>query len=230
MNSGSFLRYRGVLAIIVGFALVLNPLVVGAYDIGDPDRYRYEPSEVEFYTNGTYHISTTTDIADSDVACFDGFLQSRSCVLERAIHANDGIAFDGPPTNFVSHDYAYVYIWESGFFKPTTTESENGTVRYELEPVPQEEALDYVATPFSRASPGVRTAISQGKYVTSDELSGAQELVSTDEGYFVVSAVSYSVHHQSERKETVVVLQWILGFVGAFLILRGQRQRVERGN
>ncbi|WP_059058791.1 hypothetical protein [Halobacterium hubeiense] len=97
----------------------------------------------------------------------------------------------------MSHDYAYVYIWESGFFQPTTTEGEDGTVRYGLEPVPQEEVVDYVAMPFSKASLGVRTAISQGKYVTSDELSGAQESVGTDEGYFVVSAV-FSVHHQPE--------------------------------
>lgn len=228
MDSGSVSRYRGELAIIVGFALVLNPLIVSAYDIGDPDRYQYEPSEIEFHTNGTYHTSATTDNLDSDVACF-GIPQSRSCVLERAIHANGGLAFDGPPKTFMSHDYAYVHIWESGFFRPATTESENGTMRYGLEPVPQAEALDYIATPFSRVSPGIRTAISQGEYVTSDELSGAQEIVSTDEGYFVVSAVS-SVQRTPERTVAVVALQWILGFFGAFFILRGQRQRVKRGN
>lgn len=228
MDSGSVFRYRGELAIIVGFALVLNPLVVSAYDIGDPDRYRYEPSEVEFHTNGTYHTSATTDNLDSDVACF-GVPQSRSCVLERAIHENGGIAFDGPPKMFMSHDYAYVHIWESGFFQPATTEGENGTVRYGLESVPQEAALDYIATPSSKVSPGVRTAITQGEYVTSDELSGAQELVSTDEDYFVVSAVS-SVDHTSERNVAVVALQWVLGFIGAFLTLRGQRQRVKQGD
>jgi hypothetical protein len=37
--------------IIVGFAFLLNPLVVGAYDIGDPDRYQYEASDVEFFDN-----------------------------------------------------------------------------------------------------------------------------------------------------------------------------------
>ncbi|WP_018257733.1 hypothetical protein [Halomicrobium katesii] len=229
MSSNSFVRYRGEVAIIVGFALLLNPLVVSAYDIGDPDSYRYESSEVEVYANGTYHTSATTNHIDSDVACF-GDMLSRSCVLERAIHENNGITYDGSPRSFMSHDYAYVHIFGSGFFQPATTGSQNGTVRYGLEPVPQDKALDRIATPLSETSPGVRTAISQGKYVTSDELSGAEELVSTDEGYFVVYAAASSVDHTAERTAAVVALQWILGFTGAFLILRGQRRRVERGD
>lgn len=149
-------------------------------------------------------------------------------MLERAIHAKGGITYDGPPRSVMNHNYAYVHIWESGFFQPTTTEGENGTVRYGLEPVPREEALDRIATPLSRVSPGVRTAISKGKYVTSDELSDAQELVSTEEGYFVVSVAAVSAEHTSERTGVVIALQWVLGFTGAFLILRGQRQRVKR--
>lgn len=229
MASDSIFRYRGELTIIVGFALLLNPFAVSAYDIGDPDRYRYEPVAVEFHDNGTY-TSDGSSIAhplDSDVACFD-VPQSRTCVLERAIHANGGITFDGPPRMFMSHDYAYIYIWESGFFQPVAMEGENGTMRYGLEPVPQEEALGYIATPLSRVSSGVRTAISQGEHVTSDELSGAHELVSTDEGYFVVSEAASSVDRTSERTTVVITLQWLLGLTGAFLILRGQRQRVER--
>lgn len=229
MDSDSVFRYQEELAIIIGFALVLNPLVVGAYDIGDPDQYRYEPVEVEFYANGTYAYDSSSIVhpLDSDVACFD-VPPSRSCVLERAIHANGDIAFDGPPRTFMTHDYDYVYIWESGFFRPATTEGENGTVRYGLESVPHEDALGDIATPLSRVSPDVRTAISQGKHVTSDELSGAHELVSTDEGYFVVTD-AVSVNRTSERTGTVIALQWILGFTGAFLVLRGQRQRVEQG-
>lgn len=228
MDTDSILRYRGELAIVIGFVLVLNPLVVSAYDIGDPDQYRYEPVEVEFHDNGTYAYDDSPSVhpLDSDVACFD-IPQSRTCVLERAIHANSGITFDGPPRMFMNHDYDYVFIWESGFFQPVTTE-ENETVRYGLEPVPQEEALGYIATPLSRTSSGVQTAISQGNYVTSDELNGAHELVSTDEGYFVVSNVASSVDPTSERTAVVIALQWILSLTGAFLTLRGQRQRVER--
>lgn len=69
MDWASITRYRGAVTIIIGFALLLNPFIVNTYDIGDPDRYRYERSEVEFYANGTYNYSTLALPLDSDVAC-----------------------------------------------------------------------------------------------------------------------------------------------------------------
>ncbi|ELY80483.1 hypothetical protein C486_08790 [Natrinema gari JCM 14663] len=212
---------------------LLNPLVVSAYDIGDPDWYRYEASEVEFFDNGTYTYSSEPDrpeSLDSDVACF-GALPSRSCVLERAIHANGSITYDGPPSSFIDHEYNYVYIWEEGFFRPVTEEGQNGTVRYGLQSVPREEALGYIATPLSRTNRGVRTAIETGTYETSDELPGAHELVQAGDRYYVVYPAAYHEDRGdwgSERSPAVVVLQWLLGIIGAFLVLRGQRHRVER--
>lgn len=221
-------RYRGELAIVVGFVLLLNPFVVGAYDIGDPDWYRYEASEVEFYANGTYDYSTAALPLDPDVACF-GDLPSRSCTLERAIHANGGVTYDGPPRLFMHREYGYVHVWEEGFFRPAAEENDNGTVDYGLQPVPQDEALEHIATPLPRADRGVRAAIETGTYETSDELPGAHELVRADDRYYVVYPAAYHEDHGSERTPTVVALQWVLGFTGAFLVLRGQRQRVERG-
>jgi hypothetical protein len=214
-----------VVAIIVGFALLLTPLVVSAYDIGDPDSYRYEASEVEFYANGTYSYSTAALPLDSDVACF-GDLPTRSCVLERAIHANGGIAYDGPPRRFMEHEYSYVHIWGDGFFRPSTEGGPNETVIYGLEPLPRAEALDRIATLLSRANDGVRTAIETGTYETSDELAGVHELVRADDGYYVVYPTAIR-EQESERTLTVVGLQWMLWIIGAVLILRGQRHRVE---
>jgi hypothetical protein len=146
MDWSSAVHSRGVAAVIVGFVLLLNPLVVGAFDVGDPDRCRYEASEVSFSANGTYAFSTHPVSLDSDVACF-GDSPSRSCVLERAIHTNGGITYDGPSKHFVHDEYRYVHIWEEGFFRPVSEERGNGTVWYGLEAVPREEALGYIATP-----------------------------------------------------------------------------------
>lgn len=227
MNWSSITRYRGEAAIIVGFILLLNPLVVGAFDIGDPDRYRYEASEVSFAANGTYTFSTHPVPLDSDVACF-GDEPSRSCVLERALHTNGGITYDGPTNHFIHNEYGYVHIWDEGFFRPVSEERPNGTVWYGLEAVSQEEALRYIPTPLERTDRGVRTAIETGSYETSDELSGAHELVQADDSYYVVYPTVVQEHRGMERSLTAVVLQWLLGIAGAILILRGQRHRVER--
>ena len=227
MNWSSVTRYRGEAAIIVGFILLLNPLVVGAFDIGDPDRYRYEASEVSFAANGTYTFSTHPVPLDSDVACF-GDEPSRSCVLERALHTNGGITYDGPTNHFIHNEYGYVHIWDEGFFRPVSEERPNGTVWYGLEAVSQEEALRYIPTPLERTDRGVRTAIETGSYETSDELSGAHELVQADDSYYVVYPTVVQEHRGMERSLTAVVLQWLLGIAGAILILRGQRHRVER--
>lgn len=226
MNWSSVTRYRSEAAIIVGFILLLNPLVVGAFDIGDPDRYRYEASEVSFAANGTYTFSTHPVPIGSDVACF-GDEPSRSCVLERALHTNGGITYDGPTNHFIHNKYRYVHIWDEGFFRPVSEERPNGTVWYGLEAVSQEEALRYIPTPLERTDRGVRTAIETGSYETSDELSGAHELVQADDSYYVVYPTVVQEHRGIERSLTVVVLQWLLGIAGAILILRGQRHRIE---
>lgn len=227
MDWSSINRFGGEIAILVGFILLVNPIIVNAYDIGDPDWYRYEASEVEFYDNGTYDYETKALPLDSEVACFEASW-SRSCVLERAIHENGGIRYDGPPKSFIISDYDFVHIWEMGFFRPDTDEAENGTVRYGLQPISQEEALEHIATPVSRTNHGVRTAIETGSFETSDELPGAHELVRHDDRYFVVYAAALHREHGAERSWTVVTLQWVLGVTGALLVLRGQRQRVKR--
>ena len=227
MDWSSIRQYRGEAAIVVGFILLLNPLVVAALDLGDPDRYRYEASEVSFTENGTYSFSTHPVPLDSDVACF-GSVPSRSCVLERAIHTNGGIMYNGPTDQFIHDEYSYVHIWEEGFFRPVSDERQNGTVWYGLEAVSEDEALRYIATPKDKTSNGVRTAIATGSYETSDELAGAHELVQVDDSYYVVYPAEVHEHRGTERSLTVVVLQWLLGITGTILILRGQRHRVER--
>ncbi|WP_459193366.1 hypothetical protein [Halosimplex sp. J119] len=218
-------RQQGALYVVVGFALLLNPLVVGALDLGDPDSYTYEPKEITFYDNGTYDAADGADAADPRVACLDDSLPTRSCTLERAVHANGGVMYDGLPQRILSTDYWYVYVWDEGFFEPTSADWGNDTYEYGLEPVARSQALDYVAVSSDEASTGVRRALETGQYRTSDPLDGADELVAHDGDYYVVTATSYSTTDE-ERRNVVIFLQWIAGIAGAWLVLRGQRLRV----
>lgn len=218
-------RQRGELFVVAGFLLLLNPFVVGALDLGDPDSYTYEPKEVTFYDNGTYDAADGADVIDPRVACLDENLPTRSCTLERAVHANGGIMYDGLPQRVLSTDYWYVYVYGEGFFEPTSLDWGNDTYEYGLEPVAQSRALDYVAVSSDDASTGVRRALETGQFRTSDPLDGADELVVHDGSHYVVTATSYSTTGE-DRRTFVVALQWALGFAGAWLVLRGQRLRV----
>ncbi|ELZ29214.1 hypothetical protein C475_03319 [Halosimplex carlsbadense 2-9-1] len=218
-------RQWGTLLIVVGFALLVNPFVVGALDIGDPDSYTYEPGRVTFYDNGTYDAADPADVIDPKVACLDDQLPTRSCMLERAVHANDGVVYDGLPQRILGTDYWYVYVWDEGFFEPTSLDRGNGTYEYGLEPAEQSQALDYVAVSSEDASTGVRRALETGQFRTSDPLDDADELVAHDGSYYVVTATSYSTT-DGERRDIVVALQWIAGIAGGWLVLQGQRLRV----
>lgn len=219
---------RGTILVLVGFVLLVNPLFVAHYDLNDPDRYRYEATTVSFHENGTY--TTGGEIArrlDSEVACLgtDAAMR-RTCMLERAVHANGGVVYDGLSEMFLTADYAYVFVWGSGFFEPTATELENGSVRYGLTRTPTKQALERVVTPMSKAAPGVRTAIRNGAYETHDKLDSAGELVRSNGELYVVYAASFHSTHR-ERDSTVMALQWVLGILGTALVLHGQRRRIE---
>ncbi|QLH76357.1 hypothetical protein HZS55_03135 [Halosimplex rubrum] len=221
-------RQRGGLYVFVGFALLLNPFVVGALDIGDPDSYTYEPKEITFHDNGTYDAPIGVDEIDPGVACLDT-LPSRSCALERAVHANGGVTYDEYP-RFVVRDvrYPYVHVWGAGFFETATEELANGSVEYGLEPVPKSRVLDSVAVSSDDASRGVRGALETGQYRTSDPLDDADELVAHDGSYYVVTEVA-SRTTTGERRDIVIGLQWVAGIGGGWLVLRGQRHRVAAG-
>lgn len=214
---------RGAICVALGFAFLLNPLVVGTFDIGDPDTYVYESGEITFHDNGTVDRPAGVDRVDPAIACLESFLP-RSCVLERAIYADGGIRYDVRSSDF-RNDYRYVHVNGEGFFEPIVEDLGNGTFEYTHRPVPRGEVLDDVSEPSSEVSSGVRTAIETGEYRTSDPLADADELVVHDGSYYVVSAVSYP-WEPSDRRDVVVVLQWVVGIAGAWLVLRGQRLRV----
>jgi len=226
-------RGKGVLVIALGFVLLLNPHVVGAYDIGDPDHYHYESSQVTFYPNGTVDGPDGVQDLDSQVACLEE-LPTRSCAIEIAVYENGGATFDGPRDMFLQSSYSYVYLHGEGFFEPAAVPS-GDTTHYDLERASRTEALAAVSTQIQRASDGTKTAIREGSVDTSDPIEDAHELIKSGGQYYVVYPTSSEVVSASaavgagERGAGVVVMQWILGIVGAGLILYGQRLRVRRG-
>lgn len=213
----------GALRIVVGLVLLANPFVVAEFDVGDPDWYRYEAAEITFDEDGI-QVPRGLHEVDPDVQCLET-LPTRSCMLELGIHRQGGLEYDGLPDQFLQSEYSHVYLYGEGFFEPVA-EGSNGTVRYDLRPVPREEALDDVSIDVDRVPEPTRRVVLSGPMETSDELPGANELVATDDGYYVVHDVA---HHETsgERTPFVVTLQWLVGGVGLWLVLRGQRLRVD---
>lgn len=222
--------HRSALLLVVGVALLLNPVVVGVTDFGDPDQYRYEPHRVAA-PNGTVDVPAEADVAEPGVLCLDVPL-TRPCMFERAILERGGIVYeDGLPREFLTTDYGYVYHLTDGegrFYRPVTTEAANGSVTYTHERVPNGEALDRVSTPLREASSGVRTAITSGSYVTSDRLPEAGTLVRTDDGYYVVSVAE--MHETTgERRPLVRAGQWMAAGLAVLLIYRAGARRGRQG-
>lgn len=221
-------RRRGTLTVLLGFVLLLNPFVVGYFDIGDPDRYEYEAYEVSFTEQGTAEIPSELHRVDPQIACLDHYLWSRSCVLERALHENGGLSYDGPPSNFIDQEYEYVFVWEEGFYEPVAEELDDDTVRYDMRLVPTSEALDGVATEYEHADRTIQHTIRNGNYTARDPLDGTNKLVERDGRYYVVDGFTgWEDDGDGGRSDLVVLAQWLLGIAGARLILEGQRTRVE---
>lgn len=223
MDWSPITEHRGSLLLLLGFVCLLNPGIVGAFDIGDPDYYRYEPLEVTFHENETIDVPIEVGTVDSDVACFEQFPR-RACMLEQAIHANGGLQYDGLPERVLESDYDYVWIYGEGFFEPIAEETDE-TVTYDIRPVDQSTALERITTPLENAPDPIQTAVTTGRYETSDELENSAQLVRDDGRYYVLHLAEAHVR-PGERLTIVVILQWVLGVVGAGLILRGQRLRV----
>lgn len=219
-------RLHGTARILLGVALLTAPLVVPTLDVADPDHYRYEAERVRFTDLGVRY-DAPLDGVDPDVACLDA-LVSRSCALERAIHANGGLVHDqGVPDGFLLSEYEYVYSHaDRRFYEPVAEELANGSVRYDLAPAEESTALSAVATPLERTSRPVRRAVETGSVTTSDRLAGANELIETDDGYYVVHAASHTEHRNSERRWWATALTWLAVAVGLYWVLRGQRERV----
>lgn len=211
---------RSWVLLLIGILLLLNPFIVGITDFGDPDRYQYEPAKVA-ELDGTVDVPPGVDLHESEVVCLN-LPPTRACMLERAILEADGLVYDGLPRRVLAADYGYVYDEVDGedrFYRPVTEETADGRINYTYEEISSREALDRISTPIQDASPGIRDAIATGTHVTSDPLAGAETLIRTEDGYYVVHATEV-YETTSDRRIIVRAFQWIAGFLAIVLIYR----------
>ena len=224
-------RRRGTLTVLLGFVLLLNPFVVGYFDVGDPDRYQYRAHEVQFHENGTVDVPIDVNGVDPEVACLDHYFYTRACVLEQAVHETGGLSYDGPPNNFIDRDYDYVFVWDEGFYEPVAEEIDADRVRYDMRPVDTGEALDEVATEYEDADRTIQYTIRNGNHTVRDSIDGTNELIERNGRYYVVDGFpGWEDDGDGGRSDLVVLGQWVFGIAGARLILEGQRTRVEAGS
>jgi len=217
-------RYRVAILFGLGLLLLATPAMVGWFDLADLDRYRYEAERVQFTDDG-WAVDGHVAVIDGDAACLERF-PDRACMLERAIHENGGLEYDGPPSQALGSRYRYVY-GEGQFYRTVANETANGSVLYDLRPAPTDEALAAISTERWRASSTVKRAIRTGSVTSADELDGANELVEMEDGYYVVYAAS-SHEVAGERNPWIVGASWIAAAIGLGTLLRAQRLRVER--
>lgn len=220
MDWSSTLRSDRRVALLLGVVLLLNPLVVGVTDVGDPDRYRYEAATV-VGQDGSIDVPLEVQRVDDDVLCLDQPI-TRTCMLERAALARGGLVYDGLPAQVLDRDYEYLYDEVNGtdrFYRPITTETAGGEIRYTHERVPLRTALREVSVSLAMASAPVERAIEEGAVITSDPLPGANRLVRTGSTYVVVHRVA--MHEtEGERRGIVLALQWLAGGLGVALVHR----------
>lgn len=217
---------KALLSISVGLLLLLNPLYIGFFHLGDPT-YRYERVEIELTDDGyrTADQSLGLERIDSDVACLRGY-PTRACQFERFLHEGGNGTV---PSNFRFHhagrEYSAVLL-DGQFYKPRSVER-NETWYMTLEPASKGETLKRVSTAYAAAPAPIQHAVRTGSVSTHREPGMTNELVRRDGNYYVVT------ERYSEKQEASGV-GWLLhhlllvgGIVaGFFFVLRGQRLRV----
>lgn len=229
---------RQHLQIALGVLLLVNPLYVDALHLDQPNSYRYETTEVTYGPDG---IDATSAIrnggVDDDVACLSDDHPARTCAVEKAIHERGNLTAPVSWGSFISEfpplGYEYAYLNDS-FYEVENRERGSETV-LTLNRTPADEAMADVADPLLYAGPEVREAVETGSVETRRELHGANQLWRDDGRYYVVYEVESRVYGPATYRQKVrsgrtlenaVTVAGIA--VGLFLVLRGQRRRVER--
>lgn len=212
---------------------MLNPLYVGALHLDDPEWYRYDAAAVSF-GNGTVSGSNVLSIADDDVACLNR--NYRNCVLERHVLDEGGVTTSNPAWAARNTGDGHRYAYLDGAFYRTTVTDRNGTKFLTLERLERERALGYVSTRLSEAPDPVRTVVDGGTVTTREPLDAEGQLF-RDGGSGQLYVLHRTASHglggetydraQYEGRILETGLMVLLGAVGLFAILRGQRIRIQ---
>lgn len=223
----------GRLLIALGVLLLLNPLYVGALHLDEPNWYRYDAAEVRF-EDGTVTGPGAVWVADEDVACLDEAY--RTCMLEYHVFDADDVAVPSPiyPARNDGDGHSYAFV--SGQFYRTQLEERNGTRYLTLDPIEQEDALDYASTDLSDAPEVARKAVEGGIVTTREPVPFAGELIhdpETDTYYVLYREASHSLGDRAFGQAKAVggffeiALMILFGTIGLAAVLRGQRIRIE---
>lgn len=221
------------LLIALGVLLLLNPLYVGALHLDDPEWFRYDAAAVSF-ENGTVDGPGAMEVDEDDVACLNW--NYRNCALERHVLEADEVSLSNP--NWAArnigdgHQYAYL----DGQFYRTTLTTRNDTKYLTLEQLEREQAIQYVSTRLPAAPDLVRKVVDGGTATTREPLDAEGQLFRDDDTgqlYVLHRTASHGLGdaaYDRARYEGQILetgLTMLLGAVGLFAILRGQRLRLR---
>jgi hypothetical protein len=224
---------RPVLGIALGVLLLANPLYVGHFHLDDPNWYRYQPAEVTHGEDGLdVPIRAFDDGVDDDVACVRDDHPTRACALERVVYDDGSLTAPvGWGEVFIDtygeHGYQYVYVDDA--FHAVEAHEVGGETVLSLNRTPADEAMADVATPIDRADPQIQRAIRTGSATTHQPVDGVNQLVRDGDTYYTVYRAAAHIESGPHTLANLLELGvTIFGMgVGLWLVLRGQRRRVE---
>lgn len=223
-----------VLTIALGVLLLANPLYVGHLHLDDPNWYRYEAAEVSYGEDGLdVPPDAVQDGIEDEVACLRNDRPTRACALEQVVHDDGNLT---APVRWGSvfietygpHGYQYVYVDDA--FRAVEARQVGDETILSLNRTPADEAMRDVSTPIFRADPKIQRAIRSESVKTHQPLDGANQLVRDGDTYYTVYEAAAHVESGPHTLRNLLesgVMASGMG-VGLWLVLRGQRRRIER--
>lgn len=237
-------EWTSFVLLLVGFALLLNPLVPGIH-LGSETVYEYEAVSVEYERGGLNLTNVQSGqrleplSVDDEIAC-DGDSDRWFCRMVLFVQQNGSVSAYASAGLRYPSDYEFVYLGDQ-FYRPRTVE--RGERAYlTLEPVNDSDPLREVAT--TDLTQLEREIVESGRVVTYHELSREHELFRVGADYYFVYQTSRKHYtrkrdncHSSgdnfcsnadwkRRIDTALTLgSWLAGLVVAMLGWERTRQR-----
>ncbi|RXK49417.1 hypothetical protein [Halorientalis pallida] len=211
--------------LVVGLSLVLNPLLVGAFDLGGP-RHQYRSYEVSVVSFGdrvrvaageSHGVITVSGVRG--VGC-DEFTITPSwrCTFEE--HVAEAGSLTVETTKYEGPNDPFVHL-QDGYFRRTFTEK-NDTTTISLEPVDARTVIETVGDDLDETPAPLARAVRHGSARSTLEYETGRYVVDGDQYYYVSRDGQYDG----------LPGRWGLSALGALiglaLLARGHRLRIER--
>ncbi|WP_424019375.1 hypothetical protein ACOZ4N_07865 [Halorientalis pallida] len=213
--------------VIVGLALVLNPLAVQAFDLDEP-RYEYVAYDAEPTADTIRFDSESGVIFTGGVSGIDcGFRwETWDCYLQEHVVRTGNVTVDTveyddrPPTRYV-HFPTFYSDFEGGFYRRTIRSgNESTTVSYE--PVDGERVAAAVSVALSDARPPVANAVRSGSAYGETEMERGLLVRDGDRYYYVIEL------GERDGPPGLIVLSLLAALLGLGFLTRGHRLWLAR--